>query len=157
RTDAPSMNNPHRAKSQPVRLFHISFHHGLHVTRRNTMQIEDVGYRDADRLVAHSKCLPSESTCRILLMGPRTLFEGRRHRISTSLSIRSAARSFIPVLNKEARSGQPRPGHFVTCASLRAPDVRQRAEHDNGSVAPQSGPSHEVLTSSVALLRSAPV
>src|SRR5215831_9682326 len=100
---------------------------------------------------------PLNRDVEFLLMRAWALRESRRHRISTSLSIRSGTRGLFQSSTTRPDLDNPDRAILFTCASLRAPDVRQRAEHDNGSVAPQSGPSHEVSTSSVALLRSAPV
>jgi hypothetical protein len=49
--DAASMNDPQCFQSHSVCFFQISFDYGFHIARGHRMQIEDVGYGNADGFV----------------------------------------------------------------------------------------------------------
>jgi hypothetical protein len=49
-SDPSAVDNPNGFETQPVNLFEIGLHHGLHVTRRKGVKIENVRDRDLDRL-----------------------------------------------------------------------------------------------------------
>ncbi len=45
------MDDPQGAEAHPMRLLQIVFHHRFHFSRRNGVQIENVGDWNANRLV----------------------------------------------------------------------------------------------------------
>jgi hypothetical protein len=51
--NSAAMDDPERPKAHPVRFFQIVLHHRFYLPWLNRVEIENVGYRDTNKLVIH--------------------------------------------------------------------------------------------------------